>query len=168
LMLKCDEMKVSPQVAKWVPVVLAACSLASIVALFQIDSLVNSTLYNYGLQFSTDWANPYWIAIRTAFVMTWIVAIASIGLQIYNALQKSDGKKMTEQNSMPEEKHWRTYNLGDGATIRVKLVLKSAKRLNKFSLDGLPMYSVATDNVVEVINVPEKLKAKPEQIADDE
>jgi hypothetical protein len=161
-------MRFPPQVAKWVPVILAACSLASIVGLFQIDSLVNSTLYNYGLQYSADWANPYWDAIRTVFAMTWIVVIASIGLQIYNALQKPERKDMIEQNPMSEEKHWSTYKLGDGSTIRVKLVLKSAKRLSKFSSDGMPMYSVVTDNVVQVVNVPEKLKAKPEQLEDNE
>jgi len=157
-------MKIPSQIVNWVPVVMAACSLASIVALFQIDALVHQTLYTYGLQFSNNWAVPYWDAMRIVFAMTWIVIVAAIGLQLYNATRKVDRKAVEpEQAVPPEEKHWSTYKLGDGATIRVKLVLKSAKRLGKYSPDGTPMYAVATDNIVQVVDVPEELKAKPEQ-----
>ena len=157
-------MKIPSQIVNWVPVVMAACSLASIVALFQIDALVHQTLYTYGLQFSNNWAVPYWDAMRIVFAMTWIVVVAAIGLQLYNATRKADKKAAEpEQTAPPEEKHWSTYKLGDGATIRVKLVLKSAKRLGKYSPDGTPMYAVATDNIVQVVDVPEELKAKTEQ-----
>ena len=157
-------MKFPPQIANWIPVVMAACSLASIVGLFQIDALVHQTLYGYGLQFNNAWALPYWDAMRTVFAMTWIVVVASIGLQLYNATRKADNKAaVAGQMESAEEKRWSTYKLGDGSTIRVKLVLKSAKRLGKYSPDGNPMYSVATDNVVQVVDVPEELRAKPEQ-----
>lgn len=160
-MKEVRKMKIPSQIANLVPVVIAACSLASIVGLFQIDGLVNQTLYAYGLQFSNDWAVPYWEALRTVFAMTWIVIVAAIGLQLYNAIRKTDKKTESEQLESPEEKHWSTYKLGDGATIKVKTVLKSAKRLGKYSTDGTPMYAVATDNIVQVVSVPEELKAKP-------
>ena len=157
-------MKLPTQVVNWAPVIIAACSLASIIGLFQIDAFVNQTMYAYGLQFSNDWAKPYWDAIRTVFALTGVVIVAAIGLQLYNATRKTEKNAAEpEQPAPPEEKHWSTYKLGDGATIRVKLVLKSAKRLGKYSPDGTPMYVVATDNIVQVVDVPEELKAKPEQ-----
>jgi len=158
-------MKFPSQVVNWVPVVMAACSLASIVSLFQVDALVHQTLYSYGLQFSNNWAVPYWDAIRTVFAMTWIVVIAAIGLQLYNATRKADKKaSVPEKTETPEERRWSTYKLGDGSTIKVKTVLRSAKRLGKYLPDGTPMYAVTTDNIVQVLNVPEELKGKAEHL----
>jgi len=53
---------------------------------------------------------------------------------------------------------WRTYDLGDGATIKVKMELKGAKRLNRFTDDGNPIYTVDVRPVVQVVSVPEELK----------
>ena len=39
------------------------------VAMSRIDYVVNSTLYNYGLEFSYGWANTYWVAYNTVFVI---------------------------------------------------------------------------------------------------
>ena len=36
--------------------------------LTQIDSIVNVQLYNFGLQFSNQWADPYWASSRLAMV----------------------------------------------------------------------------------------------------
>ena len=155
-------MKAASRIASWVPTVIAVCSLISIIGLFQLDTLVNGTLYAYNLQFSSDWAIPYWNIIRTVFATTWIVAIAAIGLQLYNAMRKTEkNSEEPEQKLASEEKHWSTYKLGDGSTIKVKLVLKSARRLGKFSPDGTPMYAVATDNIVQVVDAPEELRVKP-------
>lgn len=159
------KMRFPQQIANWIPVIIAACSIASVVGLFQIDSLVNQTLYGYGLQFSGNWATPYWNTIRTVFALTWLVVATSIGLQIYNVTQKNSQKSpQMEPTTMPEEKHWYTYKLGDGATIKVKLVLKSAKRLKEFMPDGTPMYAVITDNIVQVLDAPKELKARPLQM----
>jgi hypothetical protein len=35
-----------------------------VILLFQIDQLVNGTLYNYGLVFSFEWAQTYWLFFR--------------------------------------------------------------------------------------------------------
>jgi len=37
--------------------------------LLQIDQLVHTTLYSYGLQFSNAWASPYWTFLRFALGM---------------------------------------------------------------------------------------------------
>jgi hypothetical protein len=44
--------------------------------------------------------------------------------------------------------------------IKVKHKLKSAKRLEKYSPDGIPIYVVDYDNIVQVVSVPEKLTKK--------
>ena len=50
--------------------VIVALSLFSFFCLMsKIDFIVHGTLYNYGLQFSFDWAIDYWIAYTTAFVI---------------------------------------------------------------------------------------------------
>jgi predicted metalloenzyme YecM len=41
----------------------------AIVLISQIDKLVNSTLYNYGLIFSDAWAQPYWLILRVRMVV---------------------------------------------------------------------------------------------------
>ncbi|HLN45333.1 MAG TPA: hypothetical protein VK209_06465 [Candidatus Sulfotelmatobacter sp.] len=40
-----------------------------IVLLTQIDTLVNSTLYNYGLVFDMNWAQPYWLMLRISLIL---------------------------------------------------------------------------------------------------
>jgi hypothetical protein len=43
--------------------------VAAVVLLLEIDKLVNNTLYGYGLVFSYDWANPYWLMFRLCLVL---------------------------------------------------------------------------------------------------
>ena len=50
-----------------------AMLLIVLLLLFQIDQLVNGTLYNYGLEFSSDWAQPYWLFMRVSLVL--IIAV---------------------------------------------------------------------------------------------
>jgi hypothetical protein len=43
--------------------------VAAVVLLLEIDKLVNDALYGYGLVFSYDWANPYWLMFRLCLVL---------------------------------------------------------------------------------------------------
>lgn len=52
--------------------------------LLAIDSMIHGTLYHYGLQFSAEWANTYWLISRIAFSLLVVVALASIGLYIFS------------------------------------------------------------------------------------
>jgi hypothetical protein len=56
-----------------------ALLLVVIILLFQIDQLVNGTLYGYGLVFSNDWAQPYWLLMRVSLALI-IVAVILITL----------------------------------------------------------------------------------------
>jgi hypothetical protein len=39
------------------------------VLMSRVDFIVNSTLYKYGLVFSYDWANGYWLAYDSTFAV---------------------------------------------------------------------------------------------------
>lgn len=60
-----------------------------------------------------------------------------------------------------EEEHWNVYKLTDGTTLKVKLVLRGVKRLNRYDADGTPLYFIQSQNVVRAIDVPDALKLKP-------
>ena len=60
-----------------------------------------------------------------------------------------------------EKEHWNSYKLKDGATLKIKLVLRGVKRLKKWSADGTPMYVISSTHIVRAVDVPKELKAKP-------
>ena len=53
--------------------------IAVVVLLLEIDKLVNGTLYGYGLVFSYDWAQTYWLLFRVSLVLI-VVAVILISL----------------------------------------------------------------------------------------
>jgi len=53
--------------------------IAVVVLLLEIDKLVNGTLYRYGLVFSDDWAQPYWLLFRVSLALI-VVAVILISL----------------------------------------------------------------------------------------
>lgn len=42
--------------------------IVALIILLQIDKLVHSTLYSYGLIFDNAWAQPYWLMLRIALI----------------------------------------------------------------------------------------------------
>jgi len=46
----------------------------------RMDFIVHGILYRYGLQFSYEWANPYWTFTRTIYVCIALPGAASLGL----------------------------------------------------------------------------------------
>ena len=156
-------MRFTSSLASLALVLIAAYSLATMSILFMIDLIVNETLYSYGLQFSADWATQYWTAIRTGFAMSWLVIITAIAFQVY-LTRKTKEKPEEQRETEPTSEDQRcTYTLSDGSTIKVKHKLKSAKRLEKYSPDGIPTYVVDYDNIVQVVTVPEKLTKKSKE-----
>ena len=53
--------------------------IIAIVLLLEIDKLVNNTLYGFGLVFSNDWAQPYWLLLRVTLVLI-VVAVILISV----------------------------------------------------------------------------------------
>jgi uncharacterized protein (DUF58 family) len=160
-MLEVILMKLVDVVIRWVPAVIAVCSLVLLYAFSRIDSIIHQTLYAYGLQFSYDWATPYWNTAWVALAMGWLIVVLAVVFQAYLLFRKTPASAVKMPSpELKDENHWSTFRLGDGTTIKVKLVVKGARRLNKFEPDGTPMYAVDTENEVQVVDVPEALKVR--------
>ena len=54
------------------------------ICLLQVDGIVHGDLYNYGLHFSTVWAEPYWTLVKIVFGLGWFNIIAAIGVHLYS------------------------------------------------------------------------------------
>jgi hypothetical protein len=157
------ELRPTRSVFNWVLLLMTAYSLVTIIVLFRIDTVVNETLYSYGLQFSPDWATLYWTTIRTGFAVSWLIIITAVALQLYFTRTTKETVEEQRETEPQGEETWCTYTLSDGSTIKVKHKLKSAKRLEKYSPDGIPVYVVDYDNIVQVVSVPEKLTKKTKE-----
>lgn len=154
-------MKPVQSVFNGVILLLIAYSLVTIIVFFRVDTIVNETLYSYGLQFNTDWATLYWTTIRIGFAVSGLVIITAVVLQLFFTRLTKETVEELEETELHGEEQWFTYTLSDGSTIKVKHKLKSAKRLEKYSPDGMPVYVVDYDNIVQVVKVPENLTKKP-------
>lgn len=67
---------------------MAGASLVSMVATFTIDRIVHHDLYAYGLQFSRQWAVPYWTMSAVVFSMGWLMILTSIGFQLHLVMHR--------------------------------------------------------------------------------
>ena len=151
-------MKAAASIIRWIPITIVAFAVVALVALLQLDTIVNETLYLYGLNFDMDWAVPYWNTIRTALAMVCLTLIVAIVVQIsmvfYRPRKKNNGP---DDEGSRKENHWNTYKLSDGSTIRIKTILKGVKRLNTYTAEGKPAYAVKADNIVEIVDAPKQL-----------
>jgi hypothetical protein len=68
-----------------------------------------------------------------------------------------------ELDFVEEKEFWNEYKLEDGTTLKVKLILRGVKRLDRFEPDGTPIYVINSMNVVRAVDVPKSLKAKPKK-----
>ena len=70
----------------------------------------------------------------------------------------SEGEEVDFEN---EKEQWNVYKLSDGTTLKVKLVLVNVVRSrDQYDPLGNPIYGITSQNVIKVLNVPEKLRRK--------
>jgi cytochrome c biogenesis factor len=69
-------------------ILMAGASLVSMLATLRRDQIVHHDLYNYGLQFSTQWAIPYWTMAAIVFSMGWLIILTSIAFELHLVIQK--------------------------------------------------------------------------------
>lgn len=60
-----------------------------------------------------------------------------------------------------EKEYWNIYELSDGTTLKVKLVLRGVKRLKRYKPDGTPIYLISSQQIVRSLNIPDEVKQKP-------
>jgi uncharacterized Zn-finger protein len=58
----------------------------------RIDSIVHGDLYNFGLQFSYDWAVEYWVALRFIYICLAVPVIWSVFALSVSFWNKPNGK----------------------------------------------------------------------------
>src|SRR4030067_1574894 len=58
-------------------------AVSAVYSLTLLDNMVHRTLYNYGLQFSYDWATPYWTFLRTIQAFIGLSAVFALAFTIY-------------------------------------------------------------------------------------
>ena len=92
-----------------------------------VDSIVNVTLYRYGLQFSNNWAQPYWTYERLLYASQF----ASIALTVvtlgFGFLKKDDGTKHASKREETCNKGVATQEETNGRTIVISC--SSCKRV---------------------------------------
>jgi hypothetical protein len=78
----------------------------ALVLMTEIDKLVNQTLYSYGLQFSLEWAQPYWLMLRISMfsIVAAILLISVVELPVPAFQEKTEEvkqpKEITEAETM--------------------------------------------------------------------
>lgn len=79
----------------WFVKAVLALWLASVVPvlllLSRIDSIVHGDLYNFGLQFSVAWADPYWTALHLIYVSLAVPAVFSVVVLIVGLKGTGEG-----------------------------------------------------------------------------
>jgi len=81
----------------------AAVSVAYLLTI--IDFIVHHQLYRFGLQFSYDWANPYWTVLRISLGLLGFIAVLSsfnIAHFIWKRLRKPKAVKRAEKAELVE------------------------------------------------------------------
>jgi hypothetical protein len=84
-------------------ILLAGASLVSMLATLNIDHIINHDLYNYGLQFSTKWADPYWTLVAVVFSMGWFIILTSLAFEFHLVIQWRRGRKEPEAPRVAQE-----------------------------------------------------------------
>jgi uncharacterized Zn-finger protein len=92
-----------------------------------VDSIVNVTLYSYGLQFSNNWAQPYWMYARLLYASQFVSIALSLVALASGFLNKGNGDKHTSKPKETREKSVGTREETDGRTIVVSC--SSCKRV---------------------------------------
>ena len=76
-----------------------ALLIIAIVLLFEIDKLVNGTLYGYGLVFSNNWAQPYWLMLKVTLALIIVAILISVVELPYPAFEEKKANDNSENSA---------------------------------------------------------------------
>ncbi len=90
----------------------------------RIDTIVHSDLYNHGLQFSLEWANPYWESIQLIYGLLGLPMILSmlvfVAMVIRSRNRSSNNAKLeAESGTEPDESEPRKNELENAPPFSV-------------------------------------------------
>ncbi len=94
-------------------VIIAAWILSAVIVIFlltNLDVIVNGTLYDFGLQFSNEWGQPYWMYLRLSYAFLGVssgLGLTALAIGFFRsknavpetatvALEKSNKNKVTD------------------------------------------------------------------------
>jgi hypothetical protein len=83
--------------------ILIACGLV-VYFLAAVDGIVNGMLYQYGLRFSYDWGNSYWLFLRITLTLIALIALAAstnIAFSIWKSLKQPALTEVAETPPQP-------------------------------------------------------------------
>jgi hypothetical protein len=111
---------------------MAAASLISMIAAFFLDGIVNNELKAYGLEFSYNWAIPYWNTMGVIFAMGWLSIIAAIAFQVYRirVIRKEESQSANEQfeNTLESYEWIGIAGEDEGVVIGQKTMQENSKK----------------------------------------
>jgi hypothetical protein len=84
-------------------ILMAGASLVSMLATLSIDHIVNHDLYDYGLQFTTKWAVPYWTMSAVVFSMGWLIIVTAVAFELHLVVHSLRRHPEAEALSVHEE-----------------------------------------------------------------
>lgn len=76
----------NPKILLVVNAIGAALAIAVVLLLFEVDGIVNVSLYDHGLVFSDEWAMPYWMFLRLALGLVGGIACINVFAIVYEIL----------------------------------------------------------------------------------
>ncbi|RJS77199.1 hypothetical protein CW707_01970 [Candidatus Bathyarchaeota archaeon] len=92
-----------------------ASSVFIVFLIRMMDNIVHSDLYNYGLQFSSEWAVPYWSMLRLIYICLALPAalsIVTLGISLWrykfkqpSVSRKVKSKLIESKIAQPKENH---------------------------------------------------------------
>jgi uncharacterized membrane protein len=107
---------------------MAAASLISMIATFTLQGIIKNNFTSYGLEFSYNWAIPYWNTMGIIFAMGWLNIIAAITFQIYrirtihkeqnqNTNKQPANTTQSEEEQENQESDWTRADDEDGFIV---------------------------------------------------
>lgn len=111
-------------------------AFGAVALLYQVDTLIHNTLYDYGLQFDPEWAVPYWTFERLAIGLMGGIG----GLNILSAIYLTLSKRTTPLiRATPARQRLETVQPQEEAQRRAQeqLVLKKRALEREVDEDGV-------------------------------
>jgi len=123
-------------------VIIVAWILSAVLVIFMLtnlDVLVNGTLYNFGLQFSNEWGQPYWLYLRLSYAFLGVssgLGLTALAIGFYRS--KNAGPETAVVTVENSNKNKITDNLRKIKKIEQKPKRKLSKEENSNMIISCP------------------------------